>query len=91
MPLKSPAAQFARKGVKSKSYSVKRLSLLLVRIITRIEKITIFLGQEDVGDKELKSKITLLSSLFEVKKKIKLELKELEGDVSKTEGLFDNL
>lgn len=88
MPLKSPAAQFARKGIKSKSYSVNRLSLLLVRIITRIEKITIYLGQEDVSDKDLKSKIALLSSLLEVKKKVKSEIKELTSETDTSENLF---
>ena len=73
---------------KKEGYATKRLNLLLLRIVVRIEKVNKFLSDKDVGDKELKSKISLLSSLFEVKKKIKSEIKELTGETDTSENLF---
>lgn len=84
MGLTSKAYQDARKSVKNQDYAIKRLKLLFVRILTRIERITIFLREDDIDLKDLKSKISLLSSLLEVKKKIRFELKELDPNTDKS-------
>ncbi len=86
--LNSPSYRNALKCGKNKVFAVKRLNLLLTRIVTRIDKITIYLNQEELSDKEIKSKIGLLSSLFEVKKKIKSEMKETTGETDTSENLF---
>lgn len=86
--LNSPSYRNALKCGKNKTFAVKRLNLLLTRIVTRIDKITIYLNQEELSDKEIKSKIGLLSSLFEVKKKIKSEMKETTGEADTGENLF---
>ncbi len=91
MALKSKAYQNARIVIKDKNYSVKRLTLLLLRISTQIELVTIFLGEDDLPDKDLKLKISLLTSLLEVKKKVKNEIKEAEGVSDKSEDPFSDL
>ncbi len=83
MGLKSKAYKDAVRAVKDKDYAVKRLKLLFVRVLTRIERITIFLREDEIPHKTLKDKISLLSSLLEVKKKIRVELKDLESDSGK--------
>lgn len=88
--LKSASYKTARKIVKDKKYAHKRLQTLLVRILVRIDKITIFLGDEELDEKELKNKISLLSQLIGVKKQINSEIKELEEKSEKTSlGLGD--
>lgn len=69
----------------------RRLKTLLIRILTRIDKITIFLGQEELEDKELKTKISLLSQLIGVKKQIILEIRELEGKREKTTSSLSDI
>ncbi len=91
MTLTSKAYKDARKIVKDKGYATKRLKLLFVRVLTRIEKITIYLGEDEISDKDLKMKISLLSTLLEVKKKIKIELKELLGEGEKPEEDLGNI
>jgi len=83
--LKSTSYKNAKKSKKDSAYHIKRSGLLLTRIMTRVEKITIYLGEEDLGDKELKAKISLLSQLIGVKKQVIAEIKELEGRTEKTE------
>ena len=91
MALKSKAYQNARIVIKDKSYSVKRLTLLLLRISTQIELVTIYLGNDNLSDKVLKLKISLLTSLLEVKKKVKLEIKSLSDEPNKSENVFGDL
>lgn len=67
----------ARKSIRDNKAHLKRLDVLLGRVMTRIEKITSFLREDYLGDKELKSKISLLSQLLGVKKQIKAEIKTL--------------
>ena len=69
----------ARKSIKDRTKHLKRLEVLLGRIMTRIEKINSFLREDDLEDKELKSKISLLSQLLGVKKQIKSEIKSLDS------------
>jgi len=82
--LKSASYKYAKKSLIDKKYAIRRLTLLLKRVMTRIEKITIYLGEEDLEDKELKTKISLLSQLIGVKKQVISEIKELEGRTEKT-------
>ncbi len=90
--LKSSSYMIARKSVKDNKFSAKRLKTLLIRIITRIDKITIFLGEEELEDKELKTKISLLSQLIGVKKQVTAEIKELNAEPqNKTQALSDIL
>jgi hypothetical protein len=89
--LKSASYKYAKKSLKDKTYAVKRLTLLLKRVMTRIEKITIYLGEEDLNDKELKTKISLLSQLIGVKKQVMLEIKELEGKTQKTSSNLSDI
>ena len=90
--LNSSSYKIARKSVIDNKTAAKRLKTLLIRIITRIDKITIFLGQEELDDKELKTKISLLSQLIGVKKQVSSEIKELEGKGEKnTSSLSDIL
>ena len=91
MTLKHKAYQDARRTIKSQEYAIKRLRLLSIRILTRIERITICLGEDDISDKDLKMKISLLSTLLEVKKKIKIELKNINSNTEKAEGDLGNI
>ena len=91
MTLTSKAYKDARKVIKDKEYAIKRLKLLFVRVLTRIEKITIYLGEDEISDKDLKMKISLLSTLLEVKKKIKIELKNINSNTEKAEGDLGNI
>ena len=75
--LKSGSYKNARKSLDSNAFHIKRTKTLLKRVMTRIEKINLYLGQEELGDKELKAKISLLSQLLGVKKQLLLEIKEL--------------
>lgn len=78
--LNSLSYRNARKMVNNKKFSIKRLKTLLLRILTRIDKITIYLGDEELEEKELKTKISLLSNLIGVKKQVVTEIKEIEGN-----------
>ena len=90
--LHSSSYKTARKMVKSKDYSIKRLNTLLIRILTRIDKVTIFLGQDKMEAKHLKTQISLLSQLLGVKKQVSLEIKELEaGNEKRGSSLSDIL
>lgn len=92
MVLKGRAYIFALKSFHSPKMAKQRSELLLKRIMTQIEKITLSLNQNDILDKILKSRISLLSSLLEVKKKIRVELKEMASDSGKqTESLGELL
>jgi hypothetical protein len=86
--LNSTSYKNARKMLESQAFEIKRSKTLLIRILTRIDKINVFLGTEDIGDKILKTKISLLSQLLGVAKTLKAEIKSLEG---KTENSKDNL
>lgn len=86
--LNSSSYRNSLKSMKNQKTAIKRTNLLLMRILVRIDKITIYLNCEDLPDKELKSKISLLSSLLEVKKKLKSEIKELLGEADTSENLF---
>ena len=90
--LNSTPYQNALKSVNNPKKAAKRVKVLLIRVITRIEKITVYLGEEDLGDKELKTKISLLSQLIGVKKQLISEMKELDGKTEKvTSSLGDIL
>ena len=89
--LNSPSYRNALKSMKSQTHALKRTNSLLTRVLTRIYLISVYLNSDNLEDKELKSKVSLLSSLLEVKKKLKAEIKELSQDSNKTEDLFDNL
>lgn len=91
MALNSNGYKYARKAEKDFNFKIKRLKLLLLRISTRIEKINIYLGYEDLKDKEVKEKISLLSSLLEVKKKVNSEIKELTAKDNKSESSLSNI
>lgn len=83
MTLKGTAYDYAKKSFKDKKFATSRLFLLFRRIQTRIEKVAIFLGEDIIPDKILKEKISLLSSLLDVKRKLRSELKELSQDFGK--------
>lgn len=87
----SYAFQCAKRSVKDNKVALKRLNTLLIRILTRIEKISIFLGEEELDEKELKSKITLLSSLLTVKKQLNLDIKDLGSKDTKTSSSLKQL
>ncbi len=89
--LHSTSYKTARKMVKSKDYAVKRLKTLLIRILTRIDKVTIFLGQEEIEAKHLKTQISLLSQLIGVKKQVAQEIKELDSKVDKRESSLSDI
>ncbi|HEA65092.1 MAG TPA: hypothetical protein ENI02_03010, partial [Candidatus Aminicenantes bacterium] len=80
MVLKFSPYQYAKRILKDKKFAISRNQMLLRRIQTRIELINIFLGEEDIQDKDVKSRISLLSSLLDVKRKLKVELRELSQD-----------
>jgi len=75
--LNSQEYRNATLSIKNTKKYLRRLEILLIRITTRIEKINSFLREDDLEDKELKSKISLLAQLLGVKKQIKLEIKSL--------------
>lgn len=77
--LTSCSYKTANKIIKDKDYAKKRFKTLLIRVLTRIDKITIYLGNDELGDKELKTKISLLSQLLGVKKLVSSEIKELDS------------
>lgn len=83
MTLKSTAYSYAKRILKDKKFAVSRLFTLFRRIQTRIEEVTIFLGENEIQDDDLKFKISLLSSLLDVKRKLRGELKELSQDFGK--------
>jgi len=76
MSLKSKAYANARKILRNPVFASERLLLLLVRVITRREKVSIFLGNDDIDSKEEKTMFSLLSAILDAEKKIKAELKE---------------
>ncbi len=84
MSLNSTAYKDARWSRDKPAYAFKRLRILFVRVLTQIEEVNIFLGKPIESDKTLKEKISLLSQLLDVKRKIKAELKELEGEAPKS-------
>jgi len=83
MVLKGSAYQISNKMIRNSKFAFSRIMLLFRRIQSRIELINIFLGEPEIDDKLLKSKISLLSNLLDVKRKLKLELKELSLDSGK--------
>ncbi|TET75435.1 MAG: hypothetical protein E3J56_00625 [Candidatus Aminicenantes bacterium] len=83
MTLDSTAYNYAKKIFKDKKFATSRLFTLFRRVQTRIEKVTMFLGENDIEDVDLKFKISLLSSLLDVKRKLRAELKELSQDFGK--------
>jgi hypothetical protein len=92
MVLNSNGYKYARKSQKDLTFKIKRLKLLHLRILTRIEKINIYLGNEGLGDKELKTKLSLLSQLIGVKKQVAAEIKELgTGNVKGESSIGDIL
>ncbi len=66
-------------------YAFKRCLILTKKIQAQIERINSFLIPEDIPDKILKGKISLLSSLLDVRRKLRVELKELSQDTGKGE------
>lgn len=91
MASNSTAYQYAKRILKDKKFAVTRNLMLLRRIQTRIELVTIFLGQDDVEDKDVKPRISLLSSLLDVKRKLRTELRELAQDTGKGEDSLREL
>jgi len=89
--LKSLSYKNARKFVSDNKFAIKRSKTLLIRVITRIDKITLYLGNEELMDKELKTKISLLSQLIGVKKQLVSEIKELEAKEPKSKQTIELL
>lgn len=89
--LNSKSYKNATKMVRSNTFAVRRLKTLLVRVLTRIDKITIYLGDEELEAKELKTNISLLSNLIGVKKQISSEIKELEGNQENSKACISDL
>ncbi len=85
MALKSSSYKNALKASKDSTFNIKRIKLLFLRVAVRIESITIFLAEDIIADKILKNKISLLSSLLDVKRKLRTELRELTRDSPKGE------
>ena len=83
MVLSSSSYKAARKAFKDSQYNIKRLQLLSLRVRVRIEKVSISLSEEDIEDKVLKNKISLLSALLDVKRKLRVELRELSANPEK--------
>jgi len=63
---------------------LQKIKNLFHSVERQIEKVRIFLNKDSIQDKTLKQKISLLSSLLEVKKKVRSEWKELLPDSEKT-------
>ena len=89
--LKSTQYHRALKTLKSETFAIRRLKTLLLRIITRREKITDFLVQDWIDPKEEKARFSLLSSILDAEKKIKTELKELMSEKEKTSNTLGQI
>lgn len=81
----------ACKILKDSQFAKKRVLLLIKRVETRIQEISIFLSEPDVDDEILKAKISLLSSLLEVKKKLRRELETATSKAGKKDDSLSDL
>ncbi len=68
-----------------------KVKSLLFLVDKKIEMVRIFLKEEDSSLKDLKFQISLLSSLLEVRKKLRFELKELDSDIEKPKASLSEL
>jgi len=73
----------ANNMVKDKKKSAFQLRALLVKVVTQIQRINVFLREEEIEDKELTSKINLLNRLLETKKKLEKELEKCQPKTKK--------